>query len=123
MQMEILNAKITSTSITMADHGCLTFWVTVQGCCWGVSIGGYSIGHGYLGADEFDGYAPGLEAMMRIMDVAGVDKWEDLKDKYIRVESDGWGRSIKKIGHITDDKWFDIDEFFKSKAKPETNKN
>lgn len=115
--MEILNAKITSTSITMADHGCLTFWVTIQGGGWGVSIGGYSIGHGYLGADEFNGYGPGLEAMMRIMDVVGVDKWEDLKDKYIRVESNGWGKHITKIGHITSEKWFDIDEFFKSKAK------
>ena len=24
--MEILNAKITDVSITMADHGCLTLW-------------------------------------------------------------------------------------------------
>lgn len=115
--MEILNAKITSTSITMADHGCLTFWVTIDGGGWGVSIGGYSIGHGYLGADEFDGYGPGLEAMMRIMDVVGVDKWEDLKDKYIRVESNGWGKHITKIGNVIHDQWFDIDEFFKSKAK------
>lgn len=124
MKIEILNAKITSTSITMAVHGRLTFWVRIEGCGWGVSIGGYSIGHGYIGADKFDGYGSGLEAMMRIMDVVGVDKWEDLKDKYIRVESDGCGKSIKKIGHITNDKWFDIDEFFKSKRKEEkTDKN
>ena len=122
MAMEILNAKITSTSITMAEHGCLTFWVTVEGGGWGVSIGGYSIGHGYLGADKFHGYGPGLEAMMRIMDVVGVDKWEDLKDKYIRVEIDGWtGGTVKKFGHITNNKWFDIDEFFKSKAKEDSN--
>ena len=121
--MEILNAKITSTSITMADHGCLTFWVTIEGGGgWGVSIGGYSIGHGYLGANEFHGYGPGLEAMMRIMDVVGVDKWEDLKDKYIRVESNGRGRTVKKIGHITSDKWFDIDEFFKSKKETRNEK-
>ena len=85
---------------------------------WGISIGGYVIGHGYLGADEFDGYGPGLEAMMRIMDVVGVDKWEDLKDKYIRAESNGCGKRITKIGNITNNKWFDIDEFF-SKNKEE----
>lgn len=28
----------------------------------------------------------------------------------------GWEQRITKIGHITSDKWFDIDEFFKSKA-------
>jgi hypothetical protein len=121
--MEILNAKITSTSITMADHGCLTFWVTIEGGGWGVSIGGYKIGNGYIGADEFDGYGPGLEAMMRIMDIVGVEKWEDLKDKYIRVESNGWGERITKIGHITSNKWFDIDEFFKSKAKNKEESN
>lgn len=115
--MEILNAKITSTSITMADHGCLTFWVTIDGGGWGVSIGGYAIGSGYLGADEFNGYGLGLEAMMRIMDVVGVEKWEDLTDKYIRVESNGWGKPITKIGNIIHDQWFDVDEFFKSKDK------
>ena len=31
MLKQILNAKITGTSITMADHGCLTFWVTIEG--------------------------------------------------------------------------------------------
>ena len=51
--------------------------------------------------------------MMRIMDTVGVEKWEDLKDKYVRVVDDGWGSSIKKIGNIIDDKWFDIDKFFK----------
>ena len=120
--MEIVNAKITSVSITMADHGCLTFWVTVEGSGFGVSIGGYAIGHGYLGASEFKAtHGGGLEAMMRIMDTVGVDTWEDLKGKYIRVVSNGWGESIKKIGHITDDKWFDIDEFFKSKDKETQN--
>lgn len=114
---EILNAKITSTSITMADHGCLTFWITVKGGGWGVSIGGYCIGHGYLGADEFDATGDGLEAMMRIMDVVGVSKWEDLKDNYIRVECNGWGGTVSKIGNITEDRWFDLKEFFESKQK------
>ena len=117
--MEILNAKITSVSISMADHGCLTFWITFKGSGWGCSIGGYSIGHGYLGAEKFKGYAPGTEAMMRIMDTVGVERWEDLKEKYIRVECDNRYLGVGKIGHITDDKWFDIDAFFKSKYDEE----
>lgn len=91
---EILNAKITSVSLSMADHGCLTFWITLDGGGWGVSVGGYAIGHGYLGADNFDACADGLEAMMRIMNVVGVERWEDLKDKYVRVKSNGWGSTI-----------------------------
>ena len=33
--MKIEIAKITNISITMADHGCLTFWITVEGAGWG----------------------------------------------------------------------------------------
>lgn len=124
METEILNAKITSTSITMADHGVLTFWVTVEGGGWGCSIGGYVIGNGYLNADDdfFKGSEAGLEAMMRIMNTVGVDKWEDLEGKYVRcVLNDGWGGTITKIGNITKDKWFDLKEFF-AKVKEETDK-
>ena len=51
--MEIKNAKITNVSITMSDHGCLTFWLTLEGGGWGCGYGGYCIGKGYLGAKEF----------------------------------------------------------------------
>jgi len=112
---EILNAKITSVSLSMEDHGCLTFWVTLTGGGWGVSIGGYAIGHGYLGADTFEGCGDGLEAMMRIMNVVGVERWEDLKDKYVRVKSEGLGNQIHTIGNVLKDEWFDLKEFFEDK--------
>lgn len=111
--MEIKNALITSSSITMADHDCLTFWLTLKLESGGVNFGGYCIGHGGLDADSFDSSPKGLEAMMRIMDVVGVSKWEDLAGKYIRYEDDGWGSTVTVIGNIMKDKWFDIDEFFK----------
>lgn len=112
---EILNAKITGVSLSMADHGCLTFWINLEGSGWGVSVGGYAIGHGYLGADEFDACGDGLEAMMRIMDTVGVERWEDLKGKYVRVKSEGWGSTAHTIGNVLEDKWFDVDKFFKEK--------
>ena len=83
--LKIENAVIESTAITMADHGCLTFWIYLSGGGLGCGFGGYSIGHGYLGAEEFTADSgAGLTAMMKIMDVVGVDKWEDLKGKYVR---------------------------------------
>lgn len=109
---EIRNAKITATEITMADYGCLTFRVCVEGSGWGCWIGGYCIGKGYLDAKEFEGYDRGLEAIMRVMDTVGVNRWEDLKGKYIRVETNGCGGTVHKIGHIMRDKWFDLKEFF-----------
>lgn len=114
---EIVNAKITSVSITIAGHGCLTFWVTLDGDDWGANVGGYCIGHRYLGLDKFDSTGLGLEAMMRIMDTVGVSRWEDLKGQYVRAEIYGWGGTVTKIGNILKDKWFDIDEFFKKNQK------
>ncbi len=112
---EIKNVKIKNVSLTMADHACLTFYLLLEGDGWGISYGGYCIGHGYLHSKSFTALnGGGLVAMMRIMDTVGVERWEDLKDKYIRVVDEGWGSPIKKIGNIIEDKWFDIDEFFKN---------
>ena len=51
------------------------------------------------------------------MNVVGVDRWENLVGKYCRVQSDGWGSTIKVIGNIIEDKWFDIGKFFEEKKK------
>ena len=113
--MRIENAKITNVSLTMEDHGCLTFWLTLEGDGWGCGVGGYCIGKGYLGAKEFTAErGGGLEAMMRIMDVVGVSTWEDLKGKYLRVQfpGDGWGDRVSTIGNLVKDKWFNIADFF-----------
>jgi len=111
---EIMNAKITNVSLSMRDHGCLTYGLTLDMGGAGCIYGGICIGHGYLGSDHFDGSAKGLEALMRIMDVVGVERWEDLNGKYCRVVSDGRGSIISKIGNIIEDKWFDQKEFFKN---------
>lgn len=112
MKNEIVNMKITGTSITMADHGCLTFYIHLEGTAAVVSFGGYCIGHGYLGADQFDGCAKGLEAMARIMDVVGVEEWENLPGKYVRMVDPGLGGTVDTIGNIMKNKWFNIKEFF-----------
>ena len=83
--MEIENAKITNVSLTMADYCSLVFWITVEGAGGGCNIGGYKIASGMLGAKPEEFIAEtgnGLVAMMRIMNVVGVERWEDLKDKY-----------------------------------------
>lgn len=111
----IENALITNADLSMADHGCLTLSITLDGGGWGVVYGGYCLGHGYLGADNFDGSASGLESIMRIMDVVGVERFQDLKGKYVRVATKGWGSSVKIIGNILRGKWFDAETFFADK--------
>lgn len=115
MKGEIVNAKIESVTLSMMDHGCLTYGLAIQSGCAGCVYGGICIGHGYLGSDHFEASAKGLEAMMRIMDVVGVERWEDLKGKYIRFVDPGLGGTVDSIGNIIEDKWFNQREFFSEK--------
>lgn len=115
----IKNALIKNIDLSMTDHGCLTLAMTLEGGGWGVVYGGYCLGKGYLGADDdfFDGNAAGMEYLMRIMDTVGVEKFQDLKGKYVRVALKGWGSSVKIIGNIINDKWFDAETFFADKEE------
>lgn len=109
---KIVNALIENVSLSMADHGVLCYYLTLETNSGGCNFGGRVIGKGELGAEEFEGCAKGTEALMRIMDVVGVEKWEDLKGRYVRVELPGWGGVVDRIGNIIEDKWFSHEEFF-----------
>lgn len=111
------NARITNVDLSMANHGVLTLSLTLQGAGWGCVYGGYVLGKGYVGAEEFEGSAMGMESIMKIMDVVGVDRFNDMKDQYVRVATKGWGDSVKIIGNIISDKWFDIESFFKEASE------
>ena len=75
----IENVKITDVSIQMEDHSCLTFMIFVEGGSFGIGIGQYMNGFGYLGSDYWEGNGSALVAMMKIMNVVGVSRWENLK--------------------------------------------
>jgi hypothetical protein len=47
---------------------------------------------------------------MRLLEVVGVGKWEDLPGKHVRVKAD-FGR-VHSIGHILKDEWLDFEAFF-----------
>lgn len=111
MDKKIINMKITNVSLNMKNHGILSFDLTLEGEGYGVIYGGYCLGNGYLGSDSFKGSAAGIECLMRIMDVIGVDSWEDLNGKYCRIFTE-CGKTVKIIGNIIENKWFDIEAFF-----------
>lgn len=116
---KIENALIKSVDLSMADHGCFTLSMSLSGDCWGVVYGGHCLGKGYLGAadDFFEGSAAGMEYLMRIMDTVGVETFQDLKGKYVRVATKGWGDSVKIIGNVIKDQWFDAETFFIDKKE------
>lgn len=117
---QIGNSIIDYADLSMADHGILDMSLGLSGQV-NVCFGGYVLGKGYLGANDdfWEGSAAGLEYIMRIMDVVGVESFQDLKGKYVRVAYKGWGSSVKIIGNITREKWFDTESFFQDKKENE----
>lgn len=112
--MEILNAQITSTKLGREDHGIMTFMIFVKTEFYSVGVGGF-------GLDRYDREnenrvfsSAGLEAISKILEVVGVDSWEDLPGKYIRIKDNGLGTPIEEIGNLIEDKWFNIGTFFRN---------
>lgn len=115
----IENALIESVDLSMADYGCLVLAMDLKGNGWSVTYGNYCLGKGYLGADDdfFLGSAAGMEYLIRIMDTVGVERFQNLKGKYVRVAIKGWGSTVKIIGNILKDQWFDAETFFIDKKE------
>jgi hypothetical protein len=108
----IKNARITSTMLGREDHGIMTFMIYIDAGDFSCGVGGFCL-------DEFNTTTQtrvfrveSMEVISKILDVVGVDKWEDLPGKHIRFEDVGWGSTVTKIGNIITDKWFDMREFF-----------
>jgi len=116
--MEIKNAKITDARLFIEDHDILIFMIHLDlgaACC---GVGGFALDQAVKIDDdwnyEFKASSAGLECMRKIMDVVGVRNWADLKGKYVRYEDNGLGSSVTKIGHIMENKWIYVKEFFKN---------
>ena len=93
------NAKITGTMLGYEDHGILTCLLYLKQQSYGQGFGGYRL-------DAPKGWSIYTDFWVkRILETVGVNKWEDLVGKYVRCEGESW--KIRRLGHITDDKWFD----------------
>jgi hypothetical protein len=104
---EIKNARITATMLGQEDRGIMSAYLTLDGGGWGVSFGGYAMDSWSEAEQRRIGAAYGMEFIMGILRVVGVESWEALKGKHIRVETEGLGGRCLRIGNILKDEWFD----------------
>lgn len=108
---EVKNAVIKKAEITADDHGILSAWLHLDygGSCQ--AFGGYAL---YLPSSfshyEIKSYAGHF--IWRCLEIAGVENWDQLQGKTIRVKSSL--SRIDAIGHIVNDDWFFPSEDFKN---------
>ena len=102
--IEQKNAIITDAEITNDDHGLLTAWLTLDYGGTGQGFGGHSLylPKGFAHHNAKAGFAGHF--LWRVMEIAGVSRWSDLRGKTIRVRMEHTG--IEAIGHIVKDDWF-----------------
>lgn len=117
METKIRNAIIESTSLDTGDRGLLTAWLHFDyGDGAHQGFGGHVL---YLPKDykhytnkgDFAGHF-----IFRCMQVAGVESWDKIKGKSVRVKYEGgpgFSSKIIAIGHIVKDDWFNPSEDFK----------
>ncbi len=112
----IVNAKIKSTMLGIEDHGIMSFFVNIEWPGAGCGFGGYALdGHAGEGKPR-TGCGHGYQAIRRILETVGAASWEKLPGTLVRIEEQGWGGRLTKIGHIMEDRWFDIDDWMKEQG-------
>ena len=105
MTIEIRNAIIKSTTLTTADHGCLSSFLTLDygGTCQG--FGGYT-----LYSPEYQSVNTGIW-IWEILKITDNTEWSNVPGSSVRVKREG--KLAIAIGHFLEDLWFTPEEHFK----------
>jgi len=111
-KIEIKNAVITHATIDIGDRGFLTVFLQLDygGLCQG--FGGYVLylPKSFAHHEDSNRYNFAGHFLTRVMEIAGVGQWTELKGKTIRAKT-SWTK-VHAIGHIVKDDWFNPSEDF-----------
>lgn len=100
------NAIIKSTMLGYEDHGIMTYMLQLDREIGSQGFGGYALKGGKADNKHIQA-AYGMDTITSILNTVGVDTWEELKNKHIRIMcEEGWNGKILGIGNIIKDKWF-----------------
>lgn len=101
--METLNAQIKATKLGFIANGICSFdlILDIQGG-GGVAVGGWALNGSY-----------GMNVIKRILEVVGVDTWEELEGKYIRIKDIHLDDRVTSIGNLMKEEWINFDTFEK----------
>lgn len=97
MTRSIKNATIQSTMLGPEDHGIPSYMIHLDYGGAGQGFGGHRLGGKFT-----------HEAIFRLLNVVGVECWEALPGKSVRVDSD-YSRAYR-IGHFLKEEWLDLAE-------------
>jgi hypothetical protein len=111
---ELKNAIIDEAELRCDDHGVLTGYIGLDYGGTHQSFGGHALylpkSFTYHKIETLAGHW-----IFRVMEIAGVTKWENLVGKTIRVKA-SWGE-VREIGHIVKDDWFNPSKDFEPITK------
>ncbi len=104
--LTIENGYISGTRLGFEDHNIFTSWIFIDLNGGGCGFGGYALDEYSKEDQKRLGTVYGCQKVMELLRVLEIENWEDLKGKPIRVEHNGLGGKISKIGHLIKDQWF-----------------
>lgn len=112
--MDTLNAQIKSTKLGFVSNGIFDFTLVldIQGG-GGIALGGWAMDQYDKEKNKRVGTVYGMNLIMRILEVVGVDTWEELEGKYIRIKNAKLGDRVSAIGNLMKEEWIDFGTFGK----------
>ena len=102
MNIETRNAIIENTRLGFEYHDIFTFSLFISYGDVSQTAGGYVL------SNNRDNKDISSKLITKILKVVGVNSWEELKGKYIRIKADY--QKIYEIGNIIEDKWLNFNE-------------